>query len=178
MQSVKARYSVKLLSAILLSVLAAFSFADRELTSADVQAWLDTTEQLMPMQEAFAKMGESKTIADKYTEEEFRALAPEKQDEVMDEMLRQEGIYDQIYPVLNQFKWKSAGEYMRVSSRLGLAIAAHMRAQLLASVPEDQRQQMESIAKPVNANPADVKVIDQNWAEVSQFMSKYLQAPQ
>ncbi|MBU2887010.1 hypothetical protein KO507_14665 [Gilvimarinus agarilyticus] len=178
MQFQSIRGLAMLCAALLLSLLSVVASAAEKLTNADVEAWLGATEQLMPMQDAFTKMAKNETIANQYTEEEFKALAPAKQDEVMDEMLKQEGVYDQIYPVLKQFDWESAGEYMRVSSRIGLAIGAYMREQLLASVPEDQRERMEQVAKPVDANPEDVAVVKENWEQVSQFMNKHMRPPQ
>ncbi|MDO3385755.1 hypothetical protein QWI17_07895 [Gilvimarinus sp. SDUM040013] len=168
---------VKGMTIVVLALLSSIVMAERELNAGDVDAWLATTEQLMPMQDVFEKMGQGSTIADEYTEEEFKALSIEKQDEVMDDMLKEQGAYDQIYAVLNEYEWPSAGEYMRVSSRIGMAIAARMRDQMMKSLPAEQRQMMEEMSGPVNANPADVALVESNWDKVSQFMGKYMQAP-
>lgn len=170
------RWSMQLVCLLTALLISSVSFAERALESADVDAWLSTTEKLMPMQEVFEKMGQGSTIADKYTEEEFKALDQATQDEVMDDMLKEQGAYDDIYGVLNQYDWSSAGEYMRVSSRLGMAIAAHMREEMMKSLPAEQRQMMAEMAGPVDANPEDVALVAKNWDKLSTFMGQYMKA--
>lgn len=176
----KAMMNIALLGKTLLVVglitIAGVVQAERALSSKDVDSWLATTEKLMPMQSVFEKMGENSTFAG-YTEEQFKALPESKQDDVMDDLLKEHGAYDDVYAVLNQYDWSSAGDYMRVSSRIGQAIAAHMRAQMMQSLPAEQRKMMEEMTGPVTANPDDVALVSKNWDKVSSFMGQYMQAP-
>ncbi|UTF60479.1 hypothetical protein [Gilvimarinus sp. DA14] len=158
-----------LLAALLVSVSVQADDAE------DLDRWLETTQEFMPMKDVFEAIGENSTIANQYSEEEFLALSVDKQDEVLDDMLKEQGVYDKMYKVLNEKDWDSAGEYVRTSARYGKAIAYQMREMLTASMPEEQRQMMQEMSGEIEANPADVKLVKDNWGKITTFMSKHIE---
>ncbi|MCP8898681.1 hypothetical protein [Gilvimarinus xylanilyticus] len=149
--------------------------AEETIDSDTIDSWLETTQAFIPMQDVFQAIGENSALAQKYSEEEFMAMSLEKQDDVLDEVLKEQGVYDKIYKVLEDNDWDSAGEYVRVSSRVGQAIAYQMREMLMAKMPEEQQQMMREMAGEVDAKPEDVEVVSDNWDKISAFMAKNME---
>ncbi|MDO3382216.1 hypothetical protein [Gilvimarinus algae] len=160
------------LATLVMLVLTSAALADVTLNEKALDNWLATTKDFMPMQEVFESISKDSAIASQYTEEEFKALSLEKQDELLDDMLKEQNAYDKVYKVLNQHDWGSAGDYMRVSSRLGMAIGAHMRDLMMQSLPPEQQQMMREMAGEVDAEPEDVALVSQHWEKISSFMAE------
>ncbi|HEY7886568.1 MAG TPA: hypothetical protein VIC08_16585 [Cellvibrionaceae bacterium] len=146
------------------------------LTKSQLDSWLATTEDLIPLQSVLDSMGEDSTVAKQYTEEEFEALAIDKQNEVMDEMLKEQGVYDDIYAVLKPNGWSHAGDYMRIGNRLGKAISVHMQNQMLANLPPEQAQMVkEMTGNDIDAAPEDIAFVTEHWETIEGFMGKFMQ---
>jgi|GEM_PF-3325152 len=147
--------------------------AAETLDGAMLDKWLATTNEFLPMQDVFKNISEESEIAQKYTEEEFKAMDAAKQDKLMDQLLKDEGVYDDIYAVLNKQDWPSAGSYMRISSRVATAIQVHMQNMMLKSLPAEQAQMVkEMMGGDVEADPKDVAIVSQNWSRISKFVGE------
>ncbi|WP_020209729.1 hypothetical protein [Gilvimarinus chinensis] len=171
-KSWKNRFVSQCLALVAFMVMSTWVQAD---DSKELDRWLETTQEFIPMKDVFEAIGENSTIANQYSEEEFLALSVDKQDEVLDDMLKEQGVYDKMYNVLKAKDWESAGEYVRASARYGKAIAYQMREMLTASMPEEQKKMMQEMSGEIEANPEDVKLVKDNWDKVTAFMSKNIQ---
>ncbi|HSX50943.1 MAG TPA: hypothetical protein VLF09_08310, partial [Cellvibrio sp.] len=71
--------------------------------------------------------------------------------------------------------WKSVGEYMRLSTKLGNAIAAYFLFADLGKVTQEQEQQLKEKADPaVLAVPkSDIEFIKRNEKALQQYIQAY-----
>lgn len=157
-------------------LLAANLASAQTLTTDLLDKWLTTTEDFMPMQEVLDSLGEDSEVSKQYTSEEFAALDFAKQDAIMDDILKEQGVYDEVYDVLKNNNWDSAGEYMRIGERLGKAIALKVQNQMLASLPPEQAEMMKEMSGgDIEAAPEDVAFVSDNWEKIEKFMGQYMQ---
>lgn len=105
----------------------------------------------------------------------FEALSPVQQDQQIELVLREENLLDQADSIVRQHGWKSVGEYMRLSAKLGNAIAAYFLFGDLGKVTEDQAKQLKEKADPaVLAVPqVDIDFIRRNEKTLQQYIQAY-----
>ena len=77
--------------------------------------------------------------------------------------------------IIQKHGWKSVGEYMRLSTRLGNAIAAYFLLGDLGEVTEEQARQLKEKADPaVLAVPrSDIEFIKRNEKTLQQYIQAY-----
>jgi len=147
--------------------------AAESLNSATLDKWLATTTEFVPMQDVFEKISQESEITKKYTQEEFKAMDIDEQDKLMDQLLKDEGVYEEVYNVLNEKDWDSAGSYIRISTRIAQGIQVHMQNMMLKNLPAEQAQMVkEMMGGDVTANPKDVELVSKNWSKISQFIGE------
>lgn len=152
--------------------------AQTTLTEGILDRWLTTTEDFLPMQEVLDSLGEDSEVSKQYTSEEFAALSVDKQNEIMDDILKEQGVYDEVYEVLNANGWDRAGDYMRIGERLGKAIALNVQNQMLASLPPEQAEMVKEMSGgDIDADPEDVAFVSEHWEKIEAFMGQYMQQP-
>ncbi|MFC3116919.1 hypothetical protein [Cellvibrio fontiphilus] len=105
----------------------------------------------------------------------FEALSPLQQDEQIERVLREANLMEQATKVARQHGWKSIGEYMRLSTKLGNAIAAYFLLGDLGKVTEEQAKELKEKADPaVLAVPqADIDFIRRNEKTLQQYIQAY-----
>lgn len=105
----------------------------------------------------------------------FDALTPVQQDQQIELVLREENLLDYADTVVRRLGWKSVGEYMRLSTKLGNAIAAYFLFGDLGKVTEEQAQQLKEKADPaVLAVPlADIEFVRRNEKTLQQYIQAY-----
>lgn len=105
----------------------------------------------------------------------FEALAPVQQDQQIELVLREDNLLEQAAKVVRLHGWKSVGEYMRLSTKLGNAIAAYFLFGDLGKVSEEQAQQLKEKADPsVLAVPqADIEFVRRNEKTLQQYIQAY-----
>ncbi|WP_049721574.1 hypothetical protein [Gilvimarinus polysaccharolyticus] len=147
------------------------SQAADELNSATLDKWLTTTKEFIPMQDVFDRISEESEIAKKYTQDEFKAMDVAEQDKLMDQLLKDEAVYDEVYSVLNAQDWSSAGQYIRVSTRIATGVQVYMQDMMLKNLPAEQAQMVkEMMGGEVQADPQDVEFVSNNWTKISTFL--------
>ncbi|BFM20833.1 hypothetical protein [Gilvimarinus japonicus] len=154
-------------------VFTAQGWAAEPLNSATLDKWLATTTEFIPMQDVFERISQESEITKKYTQDEFKAMDVEEQNKLMDQLLKDEGVYDDVYKVLNQKDWDSAGSYIRISTRIAQAIQVHMQNMMLKNLPAEQAQMVkEMMGGDVTADPKDVELVSKNWSKISRFIGE------
>ncbi len=105
----------------------------------------------------------------------FEALTPVQQDQKIEHILREENLLSQANAVVRQYGWKSVGEYMRLSTVLGNAIAAYFLFGDLGSVTEEQAAQLREKADPavLAVPPQDIEFIRHNEQTLQQYIQAY-----
>ncbi len=162
----------------LLAVAAPMANAQTTLTEGVLDRWLATTEDFLPMQDVLDSLGQDSEVSKQYTSEEFAALSIDKQNDIMDEILREQGVYNEVYQVLKDNNWERAGDYMRIGERLGKAIALNVQNQMLASLPPEQAEMVKEMSGgDIDADPADVAFVSEHWEKIEAFMGQHMQQP-
>lgn len=142
---------------------------NKNLNAQSVQRWMQTNRDI----EAFVQAVDSMNATDADLKA-FEALSPVEQDNKINSLLESKKLLDNANLVTQQHGWKSVGEYMRLSTKLGNAIAAYFLFGDLGKVTEEQAQQLKEKADPaVLAVPrSDIDFIKRN----EKVLQKYIQA--
>ncbi len=140
------------------------------LNAQSVQRWMQTNRDMEPLIQAVDTM--NVTTADIKA---FEALSPLEQDKKIDALLASKNLDQLAAQVTKKHGWKSVGEYMRLSTRLGNAIAAYFLFGNLGNVTEEQARQLKEKADPaVLAVPAgDIEFIKRNEKTLQQYIQAY-----
>ncbi|WP_244904462.1 hypothetical protein [Cellvibrio mixtus] len=116
---------------------------NRHLNTQSVNRWMQSNRDMAPFIQAID--------ARHLTPESFRlfdSLTQVQQDQEIERILREENLWVQADKVVSQLGWKSVGEYMRLSTMLGNAIAAYFLFGDLGKVTEEQAKQLKEKADP------------------------------
>ncbi len=143
---------------------------NRNLNVQSVNRWMQSNRDMAPLVQAVE--------AYHLTPESFKnfeALSPLQQDEQIERLLSDANLLLQANRVVHQYGWKSVGEYMRLSTKLGNAIAAYFLFGDLGKVTPEQAQQLKEKADPaVLAVPqADIEFIRRNEKTLQQYIQAY-----
>lgn len=142
---------------------------NKNLNAQSVQRWMQTNRDIEPFVQVVDSMNASEADL-----KAFDALSPAEQDKKIDALLKSKNLFETAHQVTQQHGWKSVGEYMRLSSKLGNAIAAYFLFGDLGKVTEEQAQQLKEKADPaVLAVPrSDIDFVKRN----EKVLQKYIQA--
>jgi hypothetical protein len=135
-----------------------------------VNRWMQSNRDMAPLVQAID--------ARHLTPESFKifeALTPVEQDSYIENILAEEQLQAQANAVVRLHGWKSLGEYMRFSSRLGNAIAAYFLLGDLGAVTPEQAQQLKEAADPavLNVPPQEIEFIRRNEKALQQYIQAY-----
>ncbi len=102
-------------------------------------------------------------------------MAPSEQDKKIAALLQAKHLQTSVDQVLQKHGWKSVGEYMRLSTRLGNAIAAYFLFGDLGKVTEEQAKQLKEKADPavLAVPPSDIEFIKRNEKALQQYIQAY-----
>lgn len=139
------------------------------LTPAVLERWMITTTDMKPYAELLEAMHTTEAEA-----KAFEALSAVEQDQQVKDFLTAHKVYDKATAVVKAQDW-SVGDYMRISTQIGNAIAAYLHEDIVASLPADQAQAMRENADPAIAavSKADLAFIRRNIASIQQFFQIY-----
>lgn len=142
---------------------------NKSLNAQSVQRWMQTNRDVEPFVQVVDSM--NATEADLKA---FDALPPAEQDKKIDALLKSKNLLDTANQVTRQHGWKSVGEYMRLSSKLGNAIAAYFLFGDLGKVTKEQAQQLKEKADPavLAVSRSDIDFVKRN----EKVLQKYIQA--
>lgn len=142
------------------------------LTPAVLERWMVTTTDMKPYAELLEAMHTTEAEA---KAKAFEALSAFEQDQQVKDFLTAHKVYDKATAVVKAQGWQSVGDYMRISTQIGNAIAAYLHEDIVASLPADQAQAMRENADPAIAavSKADLAFIRRNIASIQQFFQIY-----
>lgn len=159
----------------LLMAFSAFSSAqllpsNTTLNAQSVQRWMQTNRDIAPIMQAIDSMNTSDAEI-----KAFEALPAAEQDKKIDAFLESQNLKEIAAQITQKHGWKSVGEYMRLSTRLGNAIAAYFLFGDLGQVTEEQAKQLKEKADPaVLAVPrGDIEFIKRNEKALQQYIQAY-----
>lgn len=140
------------------------------LNAQSVQRWMQTNRDIAPIMQAIDGM--NTTDADIKA---FDALSPLEQDKKIDALLESKNLQEMARHISQKYGWKSVGEYMRLGTKLGNAIAAYFLFGDLGKVTEEQAQQLKEKADPaVLAVPrSDIEFVKRNEQALQEYIQAY-----
>lgn len=142
---------------------------NNNLNTQSVARWMHTNRDIAPIIQAIESIHTTDAAV-----KAFEALAPAAQDQKIIEVLTSNNLLAAANHITQQHGWKSVGEYMRFSTKLGNAIAAYFLLGDLGKMTREQQQQLKEKADPaILAVPtSDIDFIKRN----ERTLQKYIQA--
>jgi hypothetical protein len=142
---------------------------NKNLNAQSVARWMQTNRDIAPIVQVVDSMNATDAAL-----KAFEALPPAEQDQKINTLLKSNDLLESANQITQQYGWKSVGEYMRLSTKLGNAIAAYFLFGDLGKVTEEQEKQLKEKADPaVLAVPkSDIDFIKKN----EKALQKYIQA--
>lgn len=143
-----------------------------ELNVQSVQRWMDSNRDLSSIVQAVDAMHSSDADL-----KLFDALPAAEQDQRINQFLQKKNMLQAANTIAIGRGWKSVGEYMRLSSKLGNAIAAYFLADSMANLNAEQKKSLRDKADPaVLAVPAaDISFVKANEKLLKQYIQAYSQ---
>lgn len=137
-----------------------------------VQRWMDSNRDFAPIVQLLDGMHSSEQAIQR-----FDRLPAAEQDQKINQFLQQNNKLDAARLVVSGRGWKSVGEYMRLSAKLGNAIAAYFLLGSLQNLPAEQQKAMREKADPaVLAVPAsDIAFVKANEKLLKRYIQAYSQ---
>ena len=139
------------------------------LNAHSVQRWMASNRDFAALIEAVDSMFK--------TEKELNAfdlLSPIAQDQKINDFLQKHKMLETANAITFQHGWKSVGEYRRLSTKLGNAIAASFLASKMSRLTADEKKTLREKSDPVvvAVPPADIAFIKAN----EKLLKSYIQA--
>lgn len=163
-------YVFLLLCVISVSTQAQFLPDNKNLNTQSVERWMKSAEAMGPVVESIDSM---------FTTDEafkqFDELSAAEQDQKIQEFLFKQNQWDQTMEIARQYGWKSPGEFRRLGTRLGNAIAAYfVKKDQQGLNPEQLKQLREKTDPVVLAVPeSDIEFVQRNEKRLQQFIQTY-----
>lgn len=143
---------------------------NKNLNPESVARWMKSAEAIGPIVESIDSM---------FTTDEafkqFDELPAVEQDKKIQEFLLKQNQWHQAMKIAQQYGWKSPGEFRRLGTRLGNAIAAYFVKKDLQGLNPEQVKQLQSKTDPaVLAVPeSDIQFVQRNEKQLQQFIQAY-----
>ena len=143
---------------------------NNQLSVETVQRWMDSNRDLSPVVEMVDGMHASEEDLKK-----FDLLSPVEQDKKISVFLQQKKIAETATSIAVRHGWKSVGEYMRLSTKLGNAIAAYFLEEEIEKLSAEHKKQVLDKADPaVKAVPAaDLAFVKANEKLLKEYIMAY-----
>lgn len=143
---------------------------NNQLSVVSVQRWMDSNRDLSPVVEMVDGMHATEEDLKK-----FDLLSPVEQDQKISAFLQQKKIAETATSIAVRHGWKSVGEYMRLSTKLGNAIAAYFLAGEIEKLSAEHKKQVLDKADPaVIAVPAaDLAFVKANEKLLQEYIMAY-----
>lgn len=143
---------------------------NKNLNAQSVARWMQSNRDMAPIVQLVDSAHETDAAI-----KAFEALPAPEQDQHINELLTANKVLDRANFIAQKHGWKSVGEYMRLSTKLGNAIAAYFLFADLGEVTEEQAQQLKEKADPaVLAVPkTDIEFIKRNEKALQQYIQAY-----
>ncbi len=140
------------------------------LNTQSVQRWMQTNRDIAPIMQAIDTMNNTDAKI-----KAFDALPAIEQDKKIDALLTSKNLQEMAKNITQKHGWKSVGEYMRLSTRLGNAIAAYFLFGDTEKMTEEQAKQLKGKADPaVLAVPrSDIEFVKRNEKTLQHYIQAY-----
>ena len=166
---------LKVIVGLLMLQVSAHSFAqflpdNSSLNLVSVQRWMESNRDFSAVVQALDAMNDSEDAVKK-----FDALPAITQDQKINAYLQQQKLLEQANTIAARHGWKSVGEYMRFSTRLGNAIAAFFFNEKVTKLSESQRKAVREKTDPVilAVPEADVAFVKTNEPLLKEYIQAY-----
>jgi hypothetical protein len=138
---------------------------NKNLNSQSVARWMQSNRAIAPIVQVVEPL-----TADK----NFENLSAMQQDEKINALLTSNNLLESADQITQIHGWKSVGEYIRFSNKLGNAIAAYFLFGDMGQITPEQEKQLKEKADPaIAAVPkSDIEFIRKN----EKALQKYIQA--
>jgi hypothetical protein len=143
---------------------------NKTLNTQSVQRWMHTNRDIAPVVQVVDTMNATETAL-----KAFESMSATEQDQKINEVLKAQNLLESANQITQKYGWKSVGEYMRLSTKLGNAIAAYFLFGDLGKVTEEQEKQLKEKADPaVLAVPkSDIEFIKKNEKALQKYIKAY-----
>jgi len=143
---------------------------NKNLNAQSVARWMQTNRDIAPIVQVVSSMNTSDAEL-----KAFEALPAAEQDQRIDALLKTNNLLESANQVVQKHGWKSVGEYMRLSTKLGNAIAAYFLFADLGKVTQEQEQQLKEKADPavLAVSKSDIEFIKKNEKALQQYIQAY-----
>ncbi len=143
---------------------------NKTLNVQSVTRWMQSNRDLAPVMQVLDAMNPTADAMN-----HFDALTPEQQDAQIDAYLTEKNLLPMAQHLAKQHGWKSLGEYMRLSTRLGNAIAAYFSFGQLQNPTADELKAIREKADPaILAVPAsDIAFVKANEPLLRAYIQAY-----
>jgi hypothetical protein len=137
-----------------------------------VQRWMESNRDFKAILNVLDAMHSTENDLKK-----FDALSPSDQDKKINDFLREKQYLEIATSIAVRHGWKSVGEYMRLSTKLGNAIAAHFLVEETKNLTPKQKKQVHEKTDPsVLAVPAeDIVFVNKNETLLKSYIQAYAQ---
>ncbi len=134
-----------------------------------VQRWMDSNRDFTSVIQVLDEMHKTEEDLKK-----FDALPVAEQDQKITAFLQQKKLLDSSNAIANRHGWKSVGEYMRLSTKLGNAIAAYFFTEETAKLSAEHKQALRAKTDPaiLAAPQEDIVFVKNN----EKLLKSYIQA--
>jgi len=157
-----------------------FSYAqflpdNKSLNVQSVQRWMQSNRDFSSVMQALDAMHKTENDL-----KQFEALPATEQDQKITVFLQQKNLLESANAISLQHGWKSVGEYMRLSTKLGNAIAAYFFAEETAKLSDTQKKAViaKTDAAVLNAPPEDVAFVKNNEKLLKAYIQSYAKGRQ
>lgn len=134
-----------------------------------VQRWMDSNRDFSGVIQVLDGMHKTEDDLKK-----FDALSAAEQDQKITAFLLQKNQLESATAIASRHGWKSPGEYMRLSTKLGNAIAAYFFSEETAKLSDAQKTALRAKTDPavLNAPKEDIAFVKAN----ENLLKNYIQA--
>lgn len=168
-------FCVCLASVLSLATQAQFLPNNKTLNTQSVTRWMQSNRDLAPVMQALDAL--NSTAESMQT---FDSLSAEQQDAQIDKFLADHQLLTQAQQLVKKHGWKSVGEYMRLSTRLGNAIAAYFTFGQLDHPTPDQLKALREKTDPAILAVAseDIAFVKNNEPMLRAYIQAYAEGQQ
>ncbi|GGY70324.1 hypothetical protein GCM10011613_13440 [Cellvibrio zantedeschiae] len=137
-----------------------------------VQRWMTSNRDFVSVVQVLEPMYKSEEDMKK-----FEALPASEQDVRIAAFLQKNDLSGVVNPIVARHGWKSVGEYMRLSTRLGNAIAAYFFTQEMSKLTEDQKKALRAKTDTavLNAPAEDIAFVKSHEVLLKSYIQAYAQ---
>jgi hypothetical protein len=143
---------------------------NKTLNAQSVERWMQSNRAMAPIMQLLDEMNATAEAL-----QAFDALSPVEQDQQISHFLTEKNTLAAANRIATSYGWKSVGDYMRLSTKLGNAIAAYFLTSDLAQLPEEHANALREKTDPtILAVPEkDIAFVKANEKPLQQYIQAY-----